>query len=99
MQLILGSNSFFRWPNLFEEFFLVNSDTKNDDLLFFVRQMPSENEDLDPVFVKRKTTQNSLPPLDDAVLWRETFFLNLIVQVSLKLFISYFNYFILCNLN
>jgi len=63
------------------EFFLENSDTKNDDLLFFVRQTHSENENLDPVFVKRKTTPNIMPPLDDAVLWKETFFLNLIVQV------------------
>ena len=78
-------NFLFRWPKLFKEFFLVNSDTKNDDLLFFVRQTHSENENLDPVFVKRKTTPDSLPPLDDAVLnavlWKETFFLNLIVQV------------------
>ncbi|PKK62581.1 hypothetical protein RhiirC2_759402 [Rhizophagus irregularis] len=77
-----------RWPNLFEEFFLVNSDTKNDDLLFFVRQTHSENENLDPVFVKRKTTPNSLPPLDDAVLWKETFFLNLIVQLPCKLTVA-----------
>lgn len=73
----------------------MNSDTKNDDLLFFVRQTHSENENLDPVFVKRKTTPNSLPPLDDAVLWKETFFLNLIVQVpgyNLKLLLLIFNY-------
>ncbi|RGB36446.1 hypothetical protein C1646_697264 [Rhizophagus diaphanus] len=77
-----------RWPDLFEEFFLVNSDTKNDDLLFFVRQTHSENENLDPVFVKRKTTPNSLPPLDDPVLWKETFFLNLIVQLPCKLTVA-----------
>ncbi|CAG8699262.1 5580_t:CDS:2, partial [Racocetra persica] len=33
-----------------------SSDSKNDDLLFFVRQTNPENEDLDPVFVKRKPT-------------------------------------------
>ncbi|GES99651.1 hypothetical protein RCL_jg16178.t2 [Rhizophagus clarus] len=52
------------------------------------RQTHSENENLDPVFVKRKTTPNSLPPLDDAVLWKETFFLNLIVQLPCKLTVA-----------
>ncbi|CAI2168871.1 15894_t:CDS:2 [Funneliformis geosporum] len=77
-----------RWPNLFVEFFLENSDAKNDDLLFFVRHTHSENESLDPVFVKRKTTPNIMPPLDDAVLWKETFFLNLIVQLPCKLTVA-----------
>ncbi|CAG8562798.1 13552_t:CDS:2, partial [Acaulospora morrowiae] len=71
-----------RWKALFEEFFLDNSDNKHDDLLFFVRK--DENEDLDPVFVKRKPTQRGMSQLevDDEVLWKETFYLNLIVQLT-----------------
>ncbi|CAJ0744941.1 9532_t:CDS:2 [Entrophospora sp. SA101] len=72
-----------RWLSLFVEYFLENSDSKNDDLLFFVRQMHPENESLDPVFVKRKVAPNTMPPLDHPVLWKETFFLNLIVQSSM----------------
>nr|CAG8440774.1 10870_t:CDS:2 [Entrophospora candida] len=53
-----------RWLSLFVEYFLENSDSKNDDLLFFVRQMHPENESLDPVFVKRKVAPNTMPPLD-----------------------------------
>ncbi|CAG8633216.1 12087_t:CDS:10, partial [Racocetra fulgida] len=67
---------------LFIEYFLDSSDSKNDDLLFFVRQTNPENEDLDPVFVKRKPTPRVMPSLDDTVLWKETFFLNLIVQLT-----------------
>ncbi|CAG8460342.1 12940_t:CDS:2, partial [Ambispora leptoticha] len=78
-----------RWLNLFVEYFLENSDTKNDDLLFFVRQAHPENEELDPVFVKRKSPQpHVMPPLEDAVLWKETFFLNLIVQLPCKLTVA-----------
>ncbi|CAG8608547.1 3682_t:CDS:2 [Ambispora gerdemannii] len=78
-----------RWLNLFIEYFLENSDTKNDDLLFFVRQTHSESEELDPVFVKRKSPQpHIMPPLEDAVLWKETFFLNLIVQLPCKLTVA-----------
>ncbi|CAG8623042.1 12010_t:CDS:2 [Cetraspora pellucida] len=64
------------------------SDSKNDDLLFFVRQTNPENEDLDPVFVKRKPTPRVMPSLDDTVLWKETFFLNLIVQLPCKLTVA-----------
>ncbi|CAG8537000.1 4683_t:CDS:2 [Dentiscutata erythropus] len=64
------------------------SDSKNDDLLFFVRQTNPDNEDLDPVFVKRKPTPRVMPSLDDAVLWKETFFLNLIVQLPCKLTVA-----------
>ena len=81
--LILSNNYLCRWLVLFQEFFLENSDSKHDDLLFFVRQMHSENEHLDPVFVKRKAQPHVMPQLDDAVMWKETFFLNLIVQVRI----------------
>ncbi|RIB05281.1 hypothetical protein C2G38_612813 [Gigaspora rosea] len=77
-----------RWPDLFIEYFLDNSDSKNDDLLFFVRQTNPDNEELDPVFVKRKPTPRVMPNLDDAVLWKETFFLNLIVQLPCKLTVA-----------
>ncbi|KAG9291617.1 hypothetical protein G9A89_022036 [Geosiphon pyriformis] len=78
-----------RWPSLFIEYFLEKSDAKNDDLLFFVRQSHSEEEDLDPVFVKRKSPHpHIMPPLDEAVLWKETFFLNLIVQLPCKLTVA-----------
>ncbi|CAG8637387.1 4882_t:CDS:2, partial [Scutellospora calospora] len=77
-----------RWPDLFVEYFLDNSDSKNDDLLFFVRQTSPENENLDPVFVKRKPTPRVMPSLDDKVLWKETFFLNLIVQLPCKLTVA-----------
>jgi len=77
-----------KWLALFQEFFLENSDSKHDDLLFFVRQMHSENEHLDPVFVKRKTQPHVMPQLDDAVMWKETFFLNLIVQLPCKLTVA-----------
>ncbi|CAG8530435.1 2430_t:CDS:2 [Paraglomus brasilianum] len=77
-----------KWLVLFQEFFLENSDSKHDDLLFFVRQMHSENEHLDPVFVKRKAQPHVMPQLDDAVMWKETFFLNLIVQLPCKLTVA-----------
>ncbi|CAG8577423.1 5683_t:CDS:2, partial [Paraglomus occultum] len=77
-----------KWLALFQEFFLENSDSRHDDLLFFVRQMHSENEHLDPVFVKRKTQPHVMPQLDDAVMWKETFFLNLIVQLPCKLTVA-----------
>ncbi|RUO95791.1 hypothetical protein BC936DRAFT_143216 [Jimgerdemannia flammicorona] len=76
-----------RWFDLFKEHFVENSDSRNDDLLFFVRKF--EREDLDPVFVKRKQpAPNMMPPIDDVVLWRETFFLNLIVQLPCKLTVA-----------
>ncbi|CAG8508187.1 3637_t:CDS:10 [Diversispora eburnea] len=77
-----------RWVDLFIEYFLDNSDSKNDDLLFFVRKQDSDNEHLDPVFVKRKSAPRVMPQLDDPVLWKETFFLNLIVQLPCKLTVA-----------
>ncbi|CAG8633294.1 14208_t:CDS:2 [Acaulospora colombiana] len=76
-----------RWKDLFEEYFLDNNDNKHDDLLFFVRKDNSED---DPVFVKRKPNQRGVKDLDvnDTVLWKETFLLNLIVQLPCKLTVA-----------
>ena len=52
-----------------------------DDLLFFVRYPHASNRHLEEVFVKRKTG-NAVPPLDDLIAWKETFFLNLIVHTD-----------------
>ncbi|KAI9594649.1 hypothetical protein BDF19DRAFT_444412 [Syncephalis fuscata] len=56
--------------------------------VFTHRQTLEDNAD--PVFVKRRQTQpNPMPHLDnDIVLWKETFFLNLIVQVPVKLTVA-----------
>ncbi|KAF8952046.1 hypothetical protein BGZ46_003692 [Entomortierella lignicola] len=90
-----------RWQQLFYEFFLSeNSDDRNDDLLFFVQKLPTEAENgglgVDPIFVKRnvKSTagfspQHFLTPEQEAVvLWKDTFFLNVIVQLPCKLTVS-----------
>ncbi|KAJ1964573.1 hypothetical protein H4R35_007136 [Dimargaris xerosporica] len=76
-----------RWFDLFVEYFLENSDGHNDDLLFFIRRVPPEMEGkVDPVFVKRKMPPpNRMPVIDDLVQWKETFFLNLIVQLPCTL--------------
>ena len=64
------------------------SDDTNDDLLFYVQRVPDEVQNgglgVDPVFVKRKVKggQRVLTPEQEAVvLWKDTFFLNVIVQV------------------
>ncbi|KAJ1659183.1 hypothetical protein IWQ61_001702 [Dispira simplex] len=75
-----------RWFDLFVEYFLEHSDGLNDDLLFFVRQVQPNMDNRDPVFVKRKMPPpNRMPVIDDLILWKETFFLNLIVQLPCKL--------------
>ncbi|KAI8053710.1 hypothetical protein BDF22DRAFT_680855 [Syncephalis plumigaleata] len=52
-------------------------------------RQPLENN-ADPVFVKRRQPPpNPMPQLDnDTVFWKETFFLNLIVQVPVKLTVA-----------
>lgn len=70
-----------RWRKFFVEYFLEHCDEMNDDMLFFVRQLAIEDLGQDPVFVRRKMKDCTMPILDDPVLWKETFFLNLIVQV------------------
>ncbi|KAF9348057.1 hypothetical protein BGX26_000491 [Mortierella sp. AD094] len=90
-----------RWRQLFHEFFLSeNSDDRNDDLLFFVQKLPLESENgglgVDPVFVKRKVKnitgagpQRILTAEQEAVvLWKDTFFLNVIVQLPCKLTVA-----------
>ena len=58
-----------------------------DDLLFFVRFPHESNQHDPPVFVKRKTGQTT-PQLDDLIAWKETFFLNLISQMSFEMTVS-----------
>ncbi|KAG0307287.1 hypothetical protein BGZ98_000627 [Dissophora globulifera] len=90
-----------RWRQLFQEYFLSeHSDDRNDDLLFFVQKVATEVENgglgADPVFVKRKvkgaatgTWQQVLTEEQEAaVLWKDTFFLNVIVQLPCKLTVA-----------
>jgi len=63
---------------------LESSCSFNDDLLLFVRQPHQDNLDQDPVFVKRKV-DSEMPQLSDIVLWKDTFFLNLISQLPCRL--------------
>jgi len=48
------------------------------------RQPHKDNLDQDPVFVKRKV-DNEMPTLTDIVLWKDTFFINLISQLPCRL--------------
>lgn len=92
-----------RWSTLFTEYFVESKDDANhDDMLFFVRPPPtpaldnnSDNEDTatvqhqDPVFVLRKQSPpNILPPIAEVIMWKETFLLNLIVQMPCKLTVA-----------
>ncbi|KAG0346216.1 hypothetical protein BG004_002163 [Podila humilis] len=82
------------WRQLFLEFFLSDrSDDRNDDLLFFVQRPEVENGGFgtDPVFVKRKVkgTKGILTAEQETVvLWKDTFFLNVIVQLQCKLTVA-----------
>jgi len=67
-----------------EKYFLESSCSFNDDLLLFVRQPHQDNLDQDAVFVKRKV-DSEMPQLSDIVLWKDTFFLNLISQLPCRL--------------
>ncbi|KAF9931171.1 hypothetical protein BGZ67_005454 [Mortierella alpina] len=85
-----------RWHQLFHEFFVSDqSDDTNDDLLFYVQRASDEVQNgglgVDPVFVKRKVKggQRVLTPEQEAVvLWKDTFFLNVIVQLQCKLTVA-----------
>ncbi|KAJ2456319.1 hypothetical protein EV183_000246 [Coemansia sp. RSA 2336] len=87
-----------RWNSLFLQYFIENADSANDDMLFFVRQIDSSDEDSpgqkrgssqDPVFVLRKQSPPcALPPISERVMWKETFLLNLIVQMPCKLTVA-----------
>ncbi|KAH7044305.1 hypothetical protein BKA57DRAFT_469210 [Linnemannia elongata] len=87
-----------RWRQLFHELFVSDqSDDRNDDLLFFVQRVSDEVENgglgVDPVFVKRKVKGTDgrdilTPEQEDVVLWKDTFFLNVIVQLQCKLTVA-----------
>ncbi|KAF9923672.1 hypothetical protein FBU30_006260 [Linnemannia zychae] len=83
-----------RWRQLFYELFISDeSDDRNDDLLFFVRRVSYEDgAGVDPVFVKRKIQGVRYgiltPEQENVVLWKDTFFLNLIVQLQCKLTVA-----------
>ncbi|KAF9584313.1 hypothetical protein BGW38_006887 [Lunasporangiospora selenospora] len=88
-----------RWRQLFQEFFVSeSSDDRNDDLLFFVQKIPDRDDanaeaTPDPVFVKRKIKGAGLLSLlsleqEAIVLWKDTFFLNVIVQLHCKLTVA-----------
>ncbi|KAJ1547174.1 hypothetical protein HK405_006492, partial [Cladochytrium tenue] len=70
-----------RWLEMFVRYFL-ELDSSNDDLLFFVRG-PDDDldvDDADPIFVRRKVDK-AMPQLGAMVDWKQTFFLNLIIQL------------------
>lgn len=87
-----------RWLVLFMEYFL-EMDSTNDDLLFFVRDPDvladetTNNASLsacapqDPIFVKRKVNKQ-MPQLSHIVDWKQTFFLNLIIQLPCTLTVA-----------
>ncbi|KAF9540480.1 hypothetical protein EC957_004053 [Mortierella hygrophila] len=87
-----------RWRQLFHELFVSDqSDDRNDDLLFFVQRVSDEAQNgglgVDPVFVKRKVKGTNgqgilTPEQEDVVLWKDTFFLNVIVQLQCKLTVA-----------
>ncbi|KAJ1786870.1 hypothetical protein LPJ67_003398 [Coemansia sp. RSA 1938] len=87
-----------RWNSMFLQYFIEDEDTAHDDMLFFVRQIDDASDDAagrtrssgqDPVFVLRKQSPPSaLPPMSERVMWKETFLLNLIVQMPCKLTVA-----------
>ncbi|KAJ1841804.1 hypothetical protein LPJ73_005998 [Coemansia sp. RSA 2703] len=88
-----------RWNTLFMQYFVESEDSNHDDMLFFVRQTDdlsdvpnggrNSSEEQDPVFVLRKQTPPSiLPPIAEVIMWKETFLLNLIVQMPCKLTVA-----------
>ncbi|KAL5039335.1 hypothetical protein BDV3_002691 [Batrachochytrium dendrobatidis] len=84
-----------RWFELFMDFFIKTTGFEvHDDLLFFVRQLPSNSKnsptalpDSDAVLVKRRTA-GVIPALDDVVDWKQSFFLNLISQLPCTLTVA-----------
>ncbi|KAI8920389.1 hypothetical protein DFJ77DRAFT_546453 [Powellomyces hirtus] len=84
-----------RWPELFLEFFVEGGADGNDDLLFFVKQPPAPDstngqdggDQQDPILVRRKVG-NTMPQLDHVIDWKQTFFLNLIVQLPCTLTVA-----------
>ncbi|KAJ3148694.1 hypothetical protein HDU89_004544 [Geranomyces variabilis] len=84
-----------RWAELFLEFFVKGGAEGNDDLLFFVKQpsppSPNSAQDggikSDPILVRRKVG-DTMPALDHLVDWKQTFFLNVIVQLPCTLTVA-----------
>ncbi|KAI8826010.1 uncharacterized protein EV422DRAFT_563825 [Fimicolochytrium jonesii] len=90
-----------RWAELFLEYFVVGGAEGNDDLLFFVKQLPLQQTSQgyyvppaggaapaeDPILVRRKVGKQ-MPALDHLVDWKQTFFLNLIVQLPCTLTVA-----------
>ncbi|KAJ2795050.1 hypothetical protein H4R21_005269 [Coemansia helicoidea] len=83
-----------RWNGLFVQYFVESEEAGHDDMLFFVRRGgdagdgPAAGEP-DPVFVLRKQAPPMvLPPIREGVMWKETFLLNLIVQMPCKLTVA-----------
>ncbi|KAJ1941526.1 hypothetical protein EC988_006735, partial [Linderina pennispora] len=82
-----------RWNDMLQRFFVESEDANHDDMLFFVRHTDdydeSNDSDQDPVFVLRKQAPpNILPPISEIIMWKETFLLNLIVQMPCKLTVA-----------
>ncbi|KAJ2706781.1 hypothetical protein H4R19_004975, partial [Coemansia spiralis] len=92
------------WNALFVQYFVESEEAGHDDMLFFVRQAgdaggePAAGEpdgrrrssdEPDPVFVLRKQAPpTALPPISEVIMWKETFLLNLIVQMPCKLTVA-----------
>ncbi|KAJ3196668.1 hypothetical protein HK101_008122 [Irineochytrium annulatum] len=78
-----------RWLDLFIEYFLELDASTNDDLLFFVRQQDQAVVEVDqePIFVRRNVGK-TMPALNEMVDWKQTFFLNLIVQLPCVLTVA-----------
>lgn len=84
-----------RWFDLFYEHFIANAPAAYDDLLFFVRLVPTSPKtrqsllsglDTDTIFVRRRETCGArMPSLSDPVCWKQTLFLNWIVQSPMLL--------------
>ncbi|KAJ1938362.1 hypothetical protein FBU59_004462, partial [Linderina macrospora] len=82
-----------RWNEMLQRFFVESEDANHDDMLFFVRHIDDYDEsndgEQDPVFVLRKQAPpNILPPISEIIMWKETFLLNLIVQMPCKLTVA-----------
>lgn len=92
-----------RWFELFVEFFIEGTLEGGDDLLFFVKENhdgslgynptdflsgPSNaTGEYDPIFVRRKMG-SKLPDLSEVIDWKQTFFLNMIIQLPCLLTVS-----------